>query len=117
VDRIIIKDILTRCIIGVREDERHDKQDVIINISLSADLRKPGQTDNFEDTIDYSEVKKRVVSMVEGSQFYLLEALAERIAAICLENPMVRQAQVTVEKPGALRFARSVGVEITRDQA
>lgn len=115
-DKIIIKDILTRCIVGVREDERREKQDVIINIVLWADLSKPGKTDDFEDTVDYSEIKKRVVSMVEESHYYLIEALGERIASICLGFPMVERAQVMVEKPGALRFAKSVGVEIDRDR-
>lgn len=116
-DRIIIKDLLTRCIIGVNEDERKEKQDVVINIVLSVDLRKPGKTDRFDDTVDYRGIKKRVLAEVEKSSFYLVEALAEMVAGICLENPNVRQAQVTVEKPSALRFAKSVGVEITRDRS
>lgn len=113
-DKILIKDILVRCIIGVNDDERREKQDVIINISISVDLRQAGRSDDFRDTIDYRGVKKRVVAMVEGSDFQLLEALAERIAEICLEHPMASEVRLTVEKPGALRFARSVGVEITR---
>ena len=113
-DRILIKDLLARCVIGVSDEERRERQDVVINVALSTDLRKPGKSDRFEDAIDYRSIKKRIISAVEGSQFYLVEALAERIAEICLENPAVEQAQVTVEKPSALRFARSVGVEITR---
>lgn len=115
-DKIFIRDILARCIIGVNDDERESKQDVVINLVLSADLRKVGKSDRFEDTVDYRQTKKRVVAMVEESQYYLVEALAERIAEICLEDERVQQVQVTVEKPGALRFARSVGVEITRDR-
>jgi FolB domain-containing protein len=115
-DKILIKDILVRCIIGVNDSERREKQDVIINIALSIDLRKAGETDDFRDTIDYRSVKKRIVEMVEGSQFFLLEALAHSIADICMEHPMAQQVNVTVEKPGALRFARSVGVEITRER-
>ena len=115
-DKILIKDILARCIIGVNDDERGDKQDVIINISIDADLRRAGRSDDFRDTIDYRGVKKRVVAMVESSDYQLLEALAERVAEICLEHPAALEARVTVEKPGALRFARSVGVEITRQR-
>ncbi|MDO8588519.1 MAG: dihydroneopterin aldolase [Armatimonadota bacterium] len=115
-DKILIKDILVRCIIGVKEDERREKQDVVINVAISTDLRRAGKSDDFRDTIDYRGVKKRIVSTVESSQFQLLEALAERIAEICLEHPAAAQARVTVEKPGALRFARSAGVEITRDR-
>ena len=116
-DRIFIKDLALRCIVGIRDDERREKQDVIINIALSVDLNKPGRTDNFDDTVDYSNLKKRVLDMVESSQFFLIEALAQAIADLCLENPMVEQAQVTVEKPSALRFARSVGVEVTRGRS
>ena len=113
-DRIVISDLVARCIIGVDPEERREKQDVIINVVLSADLSNAGKSDRFEDAIDYRAVKKRIVKMVEASQYYLVEALAERVAAICLEHPAVEQVEVAVEKPFALRFARSVGVEITR---
>jgi FolB domain-containing protein len=116
-DRIFIKDLLVRCIVGVNEEERHEKQDVIINVVLFADLRKPGKSDKFEDTVDYRDMKKRIVEMVQDSQFFLVEALAENIADICLGHKLVEQVQVMVEKPMALRFARSVGVEITRGRA
>ena len=115
-DRILIKDLFTRCIIGLGDDERREKQDVLINIALTADLRPAGQSDRIEDAIDYSTIKKRIIAEVENSRFYLVEALAEHIAAICLEHSGVLTAQITVEKPTALRFARSVGVEITRDR-
>jgi FolB domain-containing protein len=113
-DKIIIKDMLLRCVIGVRDDERHEKQDVIINIVMWADLRTAGRSDRLEDSVDYSALKKKVVGEVEKSRYFLIEALAERIADLCLEEPKVKKVQVSVEKPGALRFARSVGVEITR---
>ncbi len=116
-DKILIKDLLVRCIIGINDDERHDKQDVIINIAISADLKKAGLTDLFEDTVDYRAIKKRIYCMADSSQFYLIEALAESIAGICLEYNGVMAVQVLVEKPSALRFARSVGVEIYREKA
>ncbi len=113
-DRILIKDLSARCIIGVNTEERREKQDVLINLSIYADLRKAGKTDRFEDAVDYRALKKRIFALVENSQYYLVEALADAIAEICLAVPSVFQARVTVEKPSALRFARSVGVEITR---
>lgn len=115
-DRILISDLLVRCIIGIGDDERKNKQDVVINLSLSVDLRKAGKSDSIRDAVDYAVLKKQIVAMAEGSQFFLVEALAEKIAEICLAYPAIRQARVRVEKPGALRFARSVGVEITRDR-
>ncbi len=113
-DRIFISDLSVRCIIGVNEDERRERQDVRITISLSADLSEAGKTDRFENALDYRAIKKEIMHMVENSNFYLIEALAEAIAGICLKRPGVIEALVRVEKPGALRFARSVGVEITR---
>ena len=115
-DRILISDLLVRCIIGVNEDERREKQDVLINLEISTDLGKAGKSDRFEDALDYRDLKKRIMAMVENSRFYLVEALAEAVASLCLEHQAVLQAQVRVEKPLALRFARSVGVEITRSR-
>jgi D-erythro-7,8-dihydroneopterin triphosphate epimerase len=115
-DRILISDLQARCIIGVNDDERREKQDVLINISLAADLSKAGKSDRFEDTIDYRAIKKRVLQIAESSSYHLVEALAEAIAEVCLANPSVKTAVVRVEKPLALRFARTVGVEITRER-
>ena len=113
-DRILISDLLVRCIIGVNDEERRDKQDVVINVEISTDLSKAGKSDRFEDTVDYRDIKKRIMAAVENSRFYLVEALAEAVAGICLEHPAVTEVLVRVEKTSALRFARSVGVEITR---
>ncbi len=113
-DRILITDLSARCIIGVNEEERHVKQDVVINITLVADLGKPCRTDRLEDTVDYRALKKKVLDMVEGSNYFLVEALAGAVAEICLGEPAVSQAVVRVDKPGALSFARSVAVEIMR---
>jgi D-erythro-7,8-dihydroneopterin triphosphate epimerase len=113
-DRILIRDLRARCIIGINEEERREKQDVVVNLAISADLGTAGRSDRFEDAVDYRDLKKRIVAMVEDSRFLLLEALAEAVADVCLEHPMVSQVQVTLDKPYALRFARSVGVEIVR---
>ena len=113
-DKIRIKDLALRCIIGINTEERREKQDVIINATLYADLSKAGKSDDFEDTIDYKAVKLKILGLVETSSFYLVEALAENIANTCLGFDGVEQADVSVEKPGALRFAKSVGVEISR---
>ena len=116
-DRILISDLLVRCIIGVRDEERRDKQDVLINLSLSVDLRKAGTSDRLEDSVDYRALNKQILRMAESSQFHLVESLAQAVADICLGNPSIKEVLVRVEKPGALRFARSVGVEIVRHRA
>ena len=113
-DRILIKDLLVRAIIGVNPEERREKQDVLINIAMFADLKKAGQSDSIEDTVDYHKIKKEVLRFTENSRFMLAEALAEAIAGICLSDERVKAVRITVEKPAALRFARSAGVEIFR---
>jgi FolB domain-containing protein len=115
-DKIHIRDLLIRCIVGIFDWEREKKQDVLINITLYADLKTACQTDRIEDTVDYKAIKQKVVNMVESSSYMLVERLAERVAEICLENPQVQRAKVLVDKTGALRFARSVGIEIVREQ-
>ena len=113
-DKIHIRDIQLQCIIGVNDNERHAKQDVVINITLHADLRLAGETDDMANTINYKTVKQRILGITENSHYYLVEALAENIARECLVFDRVEQVDVVVEKPGALRFARTVGVEISR---
>ena len=115
-DKIMIKDLLVRTIIGASEEERRDRQDVFINVTLWADLRKAGRSDRLEDTLNYRTVNKRILSMLEDTPFHLVEAMAEKISELCLDISGVKRVQVRVEKPGALRFARSVGVEITREK-
>jgi|ERR1041385_3588198 FolB domain-containing protein len=117
IDRILIKDLMLRCVLGLSEEERREKQDVLINLILWTDLRRAAATDSIVDAIDYSALKKRIIGLVEGSQYHLAETLADRIASLCLEQPAIQQVQVTVEKPTALRFAHSVGVEIIRSRS
>lgn len=116
-DRIQIKDLLLRAIIGINEEERRNRQDVLINIALYADSRPAGVSDDIEDAVNYRTITKQVIRRVEASSFCLVEKMAAEIAAICLEDPRVEAVDVRVEKPGALRFARSVGVEIHRTRS
>ena len=116
-DKIHIRELLVRCIVGIYPDERREKQDVIINIVLYADLTTAGKSDNIEDTVNYKTIKKEVLAMVQQSEFFLLEKLAEEITHIALNDPLVQRIDVSIDKPGALRFARSVAVEISRSRA
>jgi FolB domain-containing protein len=113
-DQIQIKDLLLRTIIGINEEERRNRQDVMINITLHADTRAAGESDDIADAVNYRTITKQVIRLVEDSQFYLVEKMASEIADICLQDPRVERVQVSVEKPGALRFARSVGISIER---
>ncbi|MEN6428559.1 MAG: dihydroneopterin aldolase [Phycisphaerales bacterium] len=113
-DRIFIRDLAIRCIIGVEEYERREKQEVLAQITLDVDLRRAGRTDDLADSVDYSLLKKQILQAAENSRFRLLEALAQCIADECLKQTRVECVRVVVEKPAALRFARTVGVEIVR---
>ncbi len=114
-DRIEIKDLLLRGIIGINDWEREKPQDILVNIVLFADLFRAGESDDVADSVNYRTLTKKIIEHVEKSARYTVEALATDIARLCLEAPGVLRARVRVEKPSALRFARSVGVEIERE--
>lgn len=116
-DKILIRNLRARCIVGIFPDERSQKQDVVINMTLYADLQEAGASDRIEDTVDYKDVKQAVFALVEESSFYLVERLAEAVAQAALTYDGVERVEVTIDKPGALRFADSVAVCITRDRA
>jgi FolB domain-containing protein len=113
-DKIHIKDLLLRAIIGIKPDERANRQDVLINITLYADLRAAGESDEIDDAVNYRTITKAIINLVEGSRFYLVEKLATEINRLCFSDERVSRAIVRLEKPGALRFARSVGVTVDR---
>jgi FolB domain-containing protein len=115
-DQIFIKDLLCRGVIGISDNERSQPQDIVINIVLFADITNAGVSDSIEDCVNYRTVAKRVLAHTEKIQRYTVEALAADISKLCLENPLVKKVKVRVEKPGAVRFAASVGVEIERSQ-
>lgn len=112
-DRIHIRDLHAQCIIGIYPEERVRKQAVVINLTMYTDLSKAGRSDEIGDTVDYKALKKEILRAVEASSFQLIERLAEHIATIVLGYG-VERVDVTVDKPGALRFARSVAVEVSR---
>jgi FolB domain-containing protein len=113
-DKVFIKDLLIRGVIGISEKERSQPQDILVNVTLYTDISKGGSTDNIDDCVNYRTVGKAILAHVEKIPRYTVEALATDISIICLENPAVSKARVKVEKPGAVRFSKSVGVEIVR---
>ncbi len=113
-DKIYIRDLALRCIIGIYPEERRDRQDVIINVTMSGDFSAAGLSDDIDDAVNYKTITKQMIALVEESSFNLIETLADKLADICLEHPKVEEATVSVDKPGALRFARSVAFETTR---
>ena len=113
-DKIYIRNLALRCIIGVFPEERRAKQDVIINIVMTCDFGDAATTDRLEDTVDYKSINKEIIQLVEQSEYNLIESMAEHIATVCLAHGSVWGVTVSVDKPGALRFAESVAVEVTR---
>ena len=113
-DRIFVRDLSLRCIIGIFPEERKNRQDVIVNLVLEGPFSEAAESDNIEHTANYKTITKQIIQLVEDSEFFLIETLAERICAVCLSDPRVFKITVTLDKPGALRFARSVAVELTR---
>ena len=115
-DQIFIKDLLVRGIIGVNDWEREKPQDILINIAISADLSAAGESDDISDSVNYKTIAKKAQAKAETAQRLTVEALAADIAKLCLEEPGVLKVRVKIEKPNAVRFARSVGVEVERSK-
>jgi FolB domain-containing protein len=114
-DRILIKDLLLRGIVGINEDERVNRQDILVNVVMFADTSAAAASDDIVDAVNYRTVAKRIISHVEEGQPMLVERLVQEIADICFDTDgRIAEVEVTVEKPGALRFARSVGITIHR---
>ena len=113
-DKVFIRDLSARAIIGVNDWERRDKQEVLINIDMTTDISAAAQADDVDASVNYRTVTKKVLEHVDTSSRLTLEALAMDIMKLCLSMEHVVSARVRVEKPGAVRFARSVGVELER---
>jgi D-erythro-7,8-dihydroneopterin triphosphate epimerase len=114
-DTLYINDLIIPCIIGAFEEERKEKQQLIINVALGVDTRKAGKSDNLKDTVNYHELSLQIVEMVESSKFYLLEKLAQKVADICLKEKRVKQVTIRIEKPKAVKMAKSSAIAITRN--
>jgi len=116
-DRLSIKDLLVRCRVGVTAAERRRPQDVLITVTMHADLRRACKSDRLRDSVDYKRIKLQILALAESAAFNLIERLADRVAAIALRDPLVERVDVVAQKPGALRFARCSEVEITRERS
>lgn len=116
-DKIIIQDLLLRGIIGINDDERVNEQDILINVVMFADTRAAATSDSIRDTLNYKTITKRIIRHVGESADFLVEKLVNDLARIIITEYGVARVIVRVEKPGALRYARSVGIEVERTQA
>ena len=115
-DKIFIKDLMARGIIGINDWEREQPQEIRINITLHTDIRSAGEHDDIADSVNYRTIAKKTLALAESAGRQTVEALATDIARLCLAEPGVQKVTVRVEKPGAVRFSGSVGVEIDRQK-
>ncbi len=113
-DIIFLHDLRIETVIGLWEWERKIRQTVAIDLEMAADIRKAAATDSVDDTLNYKLVAKRLQQFVGESSFQLVETLAEKIAGIVVDEFGVAWVRVKVNKPGAIRGARDVGVIIER---
>ena len=113
-DIIYLKDLRIDTIVGIYEWERRTRQTVILDIEMGADISRAARTDAIEDTLNYKAVAKRIISFVENSDCQLIETLAERVADILLQEFKVPWLRLSLNKQGAVRGVRDVGVIIER---
>ena len=113
-DIIYLKDLRIDAIVGIYAWERRTRQTVIFDIEMGADISKAARTDAIEDTLNYKAVAKRIISFVEDSDCQLIETLAERVADILLREFKVPWLRLSLNKQGAVRGVRDVGVIIER---
>ncbi len=116
-DRIFVRDLRTEAIIGIFDWERKVRQTLSFDLEFPGDIRRAAASDRIEDTLNYKSVAKRVLAFVAASEYQLVETLAEQVAQLILREFAVEWVKVTLNKPGALRGSRDVGVEIERSRA
>jgi 7,8-dihydroneopterin aldolase/epimerase/oxygenase len=113
-DTIFLSGLTTECIIGIWDWERRVRQKVVVDVEMGADIRRAAQSDRIEDTLDYKRVAKRLLQFIGDSEFQLVETLAERIAELVITEFAVPWVRVRLNKQGAIRGSRDVGILIER---
>ncbi|HEY3731760.1 MAG TPA: dihydroneopterin aldolase [Steroidobacteraceae bacterium] len=116
-DRIFLRGLTTECIIGFVDWERRSPQTVVIDLELPCDCARAARRDQVDDTVDYKSVAKRVLTFVQASQFHLVESLAQGLALLLLAEFPLEWVRVSINKPGAIRHSRDVGVCIERHRS
>ena len=116
-DSIFLRGLQVECVIGFIDWVRRVKQTVVIDLEVPVDCRRAARRDEVQDTLDYKKVAKRVIAFVESSEFKLVETLAHRLALVLLEEFSLEWLRLSINKPGAIRGSRDVGVSIRRTRA
>ncbi|MBI3314043.1 MAG: dihydroneopterin aldolase [Candidatus Omnitrophica bacterium] len=115
-DKIFLQSLEVRCVIGIFDWERKIRQKVLIDLEIPADIRRAAKSDSIQDTVDYKSISKHMIAFVSKSRFKLIETLAEKLARSIFANFPISEIKLRVSKPGAIRGAENVGVEITRQR-
>lgn len=113
-DIVFIRDLKIETVIGIYDWERKIKQQISLDVDMATDIKKAASSDNIDDTLNYKAVAKRLINYVETSDFELVEALAENICSIIINEFSVPWVRLTLNKPGAVSGSSSVGVMIER---
>lgn len=113
-DIIYLNDLRIDTIIGIYDWERQTKQTVILDIQMGTDIRRAAESDSIEDTLNYKAVAKRLIAFVGESDFELVETLAEKITQILMDEFDIPWVRLQLNKQGALRGVKDVGVIIER---
>ncbi len=116
-DKIFLRELSCEAVIGIFDWERQVKQSIMIDLEMSADIRRAARTDHIDDTLNYKGVAKRILAFVEASEFQLVETLSENIARLVITEFGVEWVKVTVHKPSAIRHSKDVGIIIERTRA
>jgi dihydroneopterin aldolase len=115
-DIVFIKKLEVRTVIGVFDWEREIKQKLVLDLELGTDIKKAAETDDLTNTLDYKAISHAVFDFVEQSEYQLVETVAEKVAELILRDFAVQWLSITLNKPGAVSIAESVGVKIERGQ-
>ncbi len=116
-DKIFLTGLKTECIVGIWDWERRVKQTVVVDLEMGTDVRRAAATDRIEDAVDYKKVAKRLLAFIETSEFQLVETLTERIAELIVREFSVPWVRVRLNKQGAIRGSRDVGIVVERTPA
>ena len=116
-DRVFLRGLAIQTTIGFIEWERHVKQTVVIDLEIPVDCALAASTDQVTETVDYKSMAKRTIGLVEGAEFKLVETLAHTLAMTLLAEFPIEWIKLSVNKPGAIRGSRDVGVEIIRQRS
>ena len=116
-DKIFLEALEVKCLIGIFDWERRIRQKIVIDLEFPAGIRRAARRDSIHDTLNYKKIAKETIAFVSKSSFFLIETLAERLAQNLLKKFRLSEIKIRLSKPGAIRGAKNVGVEIIRKRA